>query len=387
MSVKAISILGSTGSIGVSTLEVVAAHADQFRVVAISGGRNIELLAEQARRFRPRLVAVVSEQDAASLRNDLGPSGPEVVAGSEGLIACATYDEAHMVVSSIVGAAGLVPTMAAIAAGKDIALANKETLVTAGAVVMKAVAERGVNLYPVDSEHSAIFQSLAGHSHGDVRRLILTASGGPFLGRSLAELESVTPADALAHPNWTMGRKITIDSATMMNKGLEVIEARWLFGLEGDRIDVHIHPQSIVHSMVEYVDGAVIAQMGIPDMKTPIAYALSYPKRIPLKLPPLDLCRQGQLTFVAPDLETFPCLALAYEALEAGGTAPAVLNAANEIAVEAFLQQQIRFLDIAAIIRRTLGEHDVLPLDSIEDALQADLWGRKTAAQIIQSLY
>ncbi len=380
---KNLAILGSTGSIGVSTLDIVAAHPDRFRVVSLSAGNNLERLEEQIRRFRPQIVSVVQPGAARDLRQRLGSDAPEVVSGVEGLIACATHGPVEMVVSAIVGAAGLVPTMAAIQAGKDIALANKETLVTAGPLVMEAVARHGVKLYPVDSEHSAIFQSLEGHRRSDVRRLILTASGGPFRNRPLSELGRVTPDDALAHPNWSMGRKISIDSATMMNKGLEVIEACWLFDLPPEKVAVHIHPQSIVHSMVEYIDGAVIAQLGIPDMKTPIAYALSYPGRLPLDLPPLDLCALKTLTFEDPDQEKFPCLALAYQAAQTGGTAPAVLNAANEVAVEAFLTGRIGFLDIATVIRRVLDRHSPLELEHINTALRADRWGREEARLVI----
>lgn len=382
---KNLVILGSTGSIGVSTLEVVAAYPDRYGVVALTGGNNLQRLVEQVRRFRPQLVAVLTAADAECLRSTLGPEHPEILFGIEGLIACAVHPEAHLVVSAIVGAAGLVPTMAAIEAGKNVALANKETLVAAGPLVMAAVARKGVQLYPVDSEHSAIFQSLEGHSKADVRRLILTASGGPFRDRALAELRQVTPQDALAHPNWQMGRKISIDSATMMNKGLEVIEARWLFDLPAEKIAVHIHPQSIVHSMVEYVDGSVIAQLGIPDMKTPIAYALSYPERLPLNLPPLDLCALGSLSFAMPDFERFACLGLAYEALREGGTAPAVLNAANEVAVEAFLQGEIAFLAIPAVIRATLERHRATTLTHLDEAIRADRWGRSEARRIIDS--
>ncbi len=374
---KCLAILGATGSIGVSTLDIVAAHPDRFYVGALTGGNNLERLAEQVQRFRPDLVGVLSEEHGQRLRSLLGSQMVEIVFGIEGLIACATLAGADMVVSAIVGAAGLVPTMAAIEAGKDIALANKETLVTAGPLVMSAVARKGVHLFPVDSEHSAIFQSLQGHRRQDVRRLILTASGGPFRTRRLEELSRVTPADALAHPNWQMGRKISIDSATMMNKGLEVIEARWLFDLPGDQIVVHIHPQSIVHSMVEYRDGSVIAQLGIPDMKTPIAYALSYPDRLPLDLPPLDLCALKNLSFDAPEKGRFACLELAYAALACGGTAPAVLNAANEIAVEAFLQGEIGFLDIPALIQQVLERHPVSDLNHIDDVLHADRWSRE----------
>jgi 1-deoxy-D-xylulose-5-phosphate reductoisomerase len=380
---KNLAILGSTGSIGVSTLDIVAAHPDRFRVVSLSAGNNLDRLEEQIRRFRPRIVSVVQPEAARDLRQRLGSDAPEVVSGVEGLIACSTHGQVEMVLSAIVGAAGLVPTMAAIESGKDIALANKETLVTAGPLVMEAVARQGVKLYPVDSEHSAIFQSLEGHRRSDVRRLILTASGGPFRNRPLSELGRVTPEDALAHPNWSMGRKISIDSATMMNKGLEIIEACWLFDLPPEKVAVHIHPQSIVHSMVEYIDGAVIAQLGIPDMKTPIAYALSYPDRLPLDLPPLDLCALKTLTFEEPDQEKFPCLALAYRAARTGGTAPAVLNAANEVAVEAFLLGRIGFLDIAAVIRRVLDRHSPLELEHIDTALRADRWGRQEARLVI----
>ena len=380
---KKLGILGSTGSIGVSTLEIVAAHPDRFQVISLTAGNNLPRLKEQIQRFRPQLVSVLCPEKAKQLQHELGDDGPRVYSGVEGLIACASDEQIDMVVTAVVGAAGLVPTMAAIEAGKDIALANKETLVTAGPLVMAAVKNRGVKLYPVDSEHSAIFQSLEGHRKNDVRRLILTASGGPFRDLPAADMAGVTLADALAHPNWNMGRKITIDSATMMNKGLEVIEARWLFDLPPEQIAVHIHPQSIVHSMVEYVDGAVMAQLGIPDMKTPIAYALSYPDRLPLVLPPLDLCALKSLTFDEPDLAKFPCLDLAYEALAAGGTAPAVLNAANEVAVDAFLQEQIKFLDIAAIIRMVLDSHAPAALDHIDDALRADLWGRQEARRIV----
>lgn len=382
---KKISVLGSTGSIGVSTLDIAAAHPDQFQIVALTAGANLHLLAEQVRRFRPSVVAVLRKEDEVPLRDMLGAAAPEVLSGLEGLMACAVHDEAQMVVSAIVGAAGLVPTMAAIESGKDIALANKETLVTAGALVMEAVQRRGVKLYPVDSEHSAIFQSLEGHRKADVRRLILTASGGPFRDKALAELKQVSPADALAHPNWSMGKKISIDSATMMNKGLEVIEARWLFDLPADRIDVHIHPQSIVHSMVEYVDGSVIAQLGIPDMKTPIAYALSYPERLPLNLPALDLCALGSLSFSKPDNQRFACLELAYEALRAEGTAPAVLNAANEVAVEAFLNRELGFLAIPDILRRVLDAHRHGSLTHIDEALRADRWGRQAARRLIDA--
>jgi 1-deoxy-D-xylulose-5-phosphate reductoisomerase len=384
-SAKRLGILGSTGSIGVSTLDIVAAFPDRFEVVTLTAGNNLVRLEEQIRRFRPQMVAVISEDGAKQLKQRLGDEAPQILSGVEGLVACATHAGIDMVVSAIVGAAGLIPTMSAIESGKDIALANKETLVTAGSLITEAVARHGVRLFPVDSEHSAIFQSLEGHRMDDLRRLILTASGGPFRNRPLEEMADIAPADALAHPNWSMGRKISIDSATMMNKGLEVIEARWLFDVPADRIAVHIHPQSIVHSLVEYIDGAVIAQLGIPDMKTPIAYALSYPNRLPLDLPALDLCSLRNLTFDDPDLERFPCLGLAYDALAMDGTAPAVLNAANEVAVDAFLNEEIAFLDIARIIGATLKGLEVKPLEHIDEVLRADLWGRREARRLIDS--
>jgi 1-deoxy-D-xylulose-5-phosphate reductoisomerase len=383
MPMKSLAILGSTGSIGVSTLEIVAAHPERFRVVALTAGRNLELLADQVCTFRPELVAVPDAADAAALAARLGAAAPRILSGRDGLVACAARSGADLVVSAIVGAAGLEPSLAAIESGIDVALANKETLVAAGELVMSAVARHGVNLFPVDSEHSAIFQSLAGHRKHDVRRLILTASGGPFRNFTAAQLERVTPADALNHPNWSMGRKITIDSATMMNKGLEVIEAHWLFELPADKIAVHIHPESIVHSMVEYVDGAVIAQLGIPDMKTPIALALSWPERLPLELPPLDLCRLGRLHFAEPDLDRFPCLALAYRALRCGGTTPAALNAANEVAVAAFLEQRLAFTAIPRVIATVLDRHTVAPADTLAAVLAADAAAREAAGQLI----
>ncbi|WP_316348259.1 1-deoxy-D-xylulose-5-phosphate reductoisomerase [Desulfuromonas acetoxidans] len=380
---KSISVLGSTGSIGVSTLDVVAEFPDKFRVVALSAGRQIELLADQIRRFKPDVVSVANPADCPRLQALVQDCSVEIVSGIDGVVSCATHPQAQMVVSAIVGAAGLVPTMAAIEAGKDIALANKETLVTAGALIMDAVQRHKVNLLPVDSEHSAIYQSLSGHQYADVRRLILTASGGPFREFSRDQLEHVTLEQALNHPNWTMGAKITIDSATMMNKGLEVIEAYWLFNIPAEHIDVHIHPQSIVHSMVEYIDGSVVAQLGIPDMKTPIAYALAWPDRLPLSLPALDLCQWADLSFSRPDLELFPCLKLAYEALAEGGSAPIVLNAANEIAVEEFLQQNIQYLDISSVIRQVLDQYRNESIHSIDDVLHCDDRARCIARELI----
>jgi 1-deoxy-D-xylulose-5-phosphate reductoisomerase len=380
---KKIAVLGSTGSIGVSTLEIVKAFPDCYQVIALTAGNNINLLQKQVELFRPRIVSVVSEVAAQTLSQQLKGIDVQICCGVEGMIRCATVPETDMVVAAVVGAAGLVPTLAAIKSGKDIALANKETLVTAGSLIMAEVARQKVNLIPVDSEHSAIFQSLAGHRREDVQRLLLTASGGPFRCHGLAQFESITPADALAHPNWDMGRKISIDSATMMNKGLEVIEARWLFDFPAAIIDVLIHPESIIHSLVEYHDGAVMAQLGIPDMKTPIAYALSWPERLPLAQQPLDLCKMGQLSFSEPDPERFPCLQLAYDALAMGGTVPAVMNAANEIAVDAFLNNRLSFLEISQVIEKVMYQHRGEDLTTVEQALHADLWGRHKAQELI----
>ncbi len=383
---KPLSILGSTGSIGVSTLEIVAAYPDRFRVVAMSAGRNLELFAEQIRQFKPQIAAIASQDDVPRLKGLCAGIDVAILGGVEGLIAAATANETEMVVAAIVGAAGLAPTAAAVRAGKDIALANKETLVTAGHLFMEMVAQYGVKLYPVDSEHSAVFQSIEGHRSEDIEKIILTASGGPFRNTPTEQLVNVTVKDALNHPNWSMGRKITIDSATMMNKGLEVIEARWLFDAPVEKIEVNIHPQSIIHSMVEYVDGCVIAQLGTPDMKAPIAYALSYPERIATGVKPLDLTSLSGLTFFKPDLEKFRCLALAYRAINEGESMPAVMNAANEIAVDAFLEGRIGFTQIADLIERTMDAHQAHDLKSIEEVLEADAWGRTTALSICGGL-
>jgi 1-deoxy-D-xylulose-5-phosphate reductoisomerase len=384
---KHLSILGSTGSIGVSTLEIVAAYPDRFRVTALTAGKNLELFVRQIRQFSPRIAAVASVDDIPRLQEMCSELDVEILGGVEGLTAAATADETEMVVAAIVGAAGLVPTAAAIRAGKDIALANKETLVTAGHLFMEMIAQYGVKLYPVDSEHSAVFQSIEGHRSQDISKIILTASGGPFLNTPAAQLATVTVRDALNHPNWTMGRKITIDSATMMNKGLEVIEARWLFDAPVEKIDVNIHPQSIIHSMVEYIDGCVIAQLGSPDMKAPIAYALSYPERVATGVKPLDLTTFSGLTFHKPDLEKFRCLSLAYQAINAGESMPAVMNAANEIAVETFLTGGIGFVQIAEVIERTMDAHQAHDLKSIDEVLLADSWGREKAREICGGLH
>jgi len=383
---KSLSILGSTGSIGVSTLEIVAAYPERFRVVALTAGKNLELFVRQIRQFSPRIAAVASPEDVPRLKELCDGLDVEILGGVEGLIAAATADETEMVVAAIVGAAGLAPTAAAVQAGKDIALANKETLVTAGHLFMEMVSRCGVKLYPVDSEHSAVFQSIEGHRSQDIEKIILTASGGPFRNTPVEQLAHVTVRDALNHPNWSMGRKITIDSATMMNKGLEVLEARWLFDAPVEKIQVNIHPQSIIHSMVEYVDGCVIAQLGTPDMKAPIAYALSYPERVATGVKPLDLTAFSGLTFFKPDLDKFRCLALAYRAINDGESMPAVMNAANEIAVEKFLDGRIAFLQIAEVIERTMDAHQAHDLKSIEEVLLADAWGRETALKICGGL-
>lgn len=380
---KGISILGCTGSIGVSTLDVVRRFPSRFRVRALACRSNVKLLERQVRQFEPEMVAVGDKKIAETLKKMLGKSGVKILHGEEGMVRAASMSGVDMVVVAIVGAAGLVPTMAAIEAGKDVALANKETLVCAGSLVMAAVKRNGIKLLPVDSEHSAIFQSLKGHRKKDLARLTLTASGGPFQGKSLEELARVRPADALKHPNWEMGRKITIDSSTLMNKGLEVIEAKWLFGVELDRISVLIHRESIVHSMVEFVDGSVIAQLGVPDMRVPISYALGYPGRLQKDMPGLDLARVGTLSFGEPDLIRFPCLSYAFDALKAGGTMPAVLNAANEVAVQAFLDGKIGYMDIPALVKGAMAAHAPTEPMDVEDVLRADRWARKKARKLI----
>jgi 1-deoxy-D-xylulose-5-phosphate reductoisomerase len=381
---KKIAILGSTGSIGCSALQVIEQFPDRFQVVGLAAGRNVDLLIEQIHRFRPKVAAVLDQELADDLASRLpGDAGVEVLAGSTGYQELASHTDADMVLSSMVGAAGLLPTLSAIRAGKDVALANKETLVMAGALVMGEVQKYKVTLLPVDSEHNAIFQALEGHRREDLKRILLTASGGPFLNLPKEQLKSVTPAQALAHPNWEMGAKITIDSATMMNKGLEVIEAKWLFEVPVEKIDVHIHPQSIVHSMVEYVDGSVIAQLGMPDMRVPIAYALAYPERLKLDLPTLDFFSVQTLTFQEPDLSRFPCLDLAFTACKAGGTMPGVLNASNEVAVQAFLYNRIPFVGIARLVDKVMEEHELAPATELEAILAADAWARARAEEII----
>lgn len=369
---KKIAVLGSTGSIGTQTLDIVREHRE-LKITALAAGSNIDLLEKQVREFLPSLVCVYNEEKAAKLRENLKDLSTKVVAGMDGLLACATQAEAETVVAAIVGMIGILPTIEAIKAGKDIALANKETLVTAGNLIMPLIKEKKVSLLPVDSEHSAIFQSLHGEKKEDVHKIILTASGGPFRGKKPAELENVRPKDALKHPNWVMGQKLTIDSATLVNKGLEVMEAAWLFGVPVDRIQVVVHPQSVIHSMVEYRDGSIIAQLGVPDMRLPIQYALFYPDRTSFPGGErVDFIKLGQLTFEEPDVDTFYGLKLGYRAGRIGGSMPTVYNAANEWAVAAFLQEKIAFPDIPAIIKEAMNHHQLIQNPSLNEILNTE---------------
>lgn len=381
---KRIVILGSTGTIGVNALDVIRTFRRRFKVSALVAGRNLELLAEQVAEFAPRVVSVRERGDVDALRKLIGRRRTEIVYGEDGAVAAATEPTADFVLAAIVGGAGLVPTFAAVQAGKDVGLANKEALVMSGELFVREARKRGVRLLPVDSEHSAVFQCLEGNRRKDVDKIILTASGGPFLRTPLGRLPEVTVGQALEHPTWKMGPKITIDSATMMNKGLEVIEARWLFGLPAERVEVMIHPQSIVHSMVRYRDGAVMAQLGIPDMRIPIAYALSYPERLDTGLSPLDLTQGGQLTFLDVESPRYPALDIAYGALARGGTVPPVLNAANEVAVSAFLDGRIGFRRIHEISRETIAAHDPVKPRRLEQVLEADRWARAFAEDLVQ---
>ena len=392
-----LTILGATGTIGVNTLDVVARHPDKFKVVALTGQNQIEKLAEQCRRFNPRYAVVLDADKAGALEKLLAGSGTEVLVGLAALEHVSALPEVDSVMAAIVGAAGLRPALAAARAGKRVLLANKETLVMAGRFFMEAVREHGATLLPIDSEHNAIFQCMpqpgaldasplspdASRLPPGVRRILLTASGGPFRTRAVETLKDVTPEEAVAHPNWVMGKKISVDSASMMNKGLEVIEARWLFNARPDQIEVVIHPQSIVHSMVEYLDGSVLAQLSNPDMRTPIAHSLAYPERVEAGVNWLDLAKIGSLTFEAPDFARFPCLKLAYQALETAGAAPAVLNAANEVAVAAFLDRRIPYLGISATLEAVLGRLAGLPADSLEDLTVADAAARRAAEELI----
>ena len=393
MEQKKIVLLGSTGSIGTQTLQV-AQHLDSVRILAVAANRNVTLLEQQIRRFHPALCAVYDESAAKDLRTRVQDTAVRVVSGMDGLMEAAVLPEADMVVAAMVGSIGLRPVLAAIRSGKDIALANKETLVTAGSIVMREIADNSVRILPVDSEHSAIFQCLhaigsknvsadtrteghAGRDGNKVKRILLTASGGPFYGKTRKELQTITAEQALRHPNWDMGGKITIDSATLMNKGLEVIEAKWLFDVEPEQIEVVVHRESIVHSMVEFCDNSVIAQMGIPDMRIPIQLALTYPKRVESVVPAVDFTNYPSLTFGQPDCETFRCLALAYSALHTGGTMPAAMNAANEAAVDAFLRGRLSFLGIAELVEEAMNAHRPVESPTLDDIFETDRWARE----------
>ncbi len=387
---RTLTVLGSTGSIGVSTLDVVRRHPEKFRIAALCAHSQQDRLFEQCLEFKPCYAVLGKRESAVELQERLRQAGSltKVEYGEVALEKMASLPEADTVMAAIVGAAGLLPALAAARAGKRILLANKEALVMAGAVFMRAVKEYGAELHPIDSEHNAVFQSLPINYSGDflgsgVERILLTASGGPFRNACPDDLHAVTPDQACAHPKWSMGRKISVDSATMMNKGLEVIEAHWLFNIPGERIDVVIHPESVIHSLVQYVDGSVIAELGNPDMRTPIAHALAYPERIDSGVGPLDLFAVGQLNFTRPDADLFPCLALAYQALYLGGSASAVLNAANEVAVQAFLDGQLSFTSIAKVNRMVLDSAPILPINTIDDVLQADSLARQAAFDLV----
>jgi 1-deoxy-D-xylulose-5-phosphate reductoisomerase len=374
---KGIAILGSTGSIGTNTLRVVDRLADRFSVVGLAAGGRVDELTEQAARFRPKVVSIRSEEDARELRRRI----PDLAVGSgiQGMVDVATHPEVDIVVSATVGAIGLMPTLRALESGKTVALANKETLVVAGEIMTRALKRSGAQLLPVDSEHNAIHQCLAGRPDQMLRRIWLTASGGPFRHASLDEMRRARPSEALKHPTWRMGPKITIDSATLMNKGFEVIEARWLFGVQPSQVRIVVHPQSTIHSMVEFEDGSLLAQLGVTDMRLPIQYALTYPERLATDLPALDLEQPMSLEFHPPDLERFPCVRLAYEAIESGGTVPAVLNAANEVAVAAYLEERIGFLQIPEVLGETLARHDRQEAGDLETVQAADVWAREEA--------
>ena len=379
-----ISILGSTGSIGTQTLEVVR-EIGGINVCALTANSNIDLLERQIREFKPAVAAVMDSEKAAILKSKVKDCETEIVSGINGLTAAAVYEKSDTVVTSVVGNIGIIPTFEAIRAGKNIALANKETLVSAGELIINAAKKFRVKIYPVDSEHSSIFQSLRGNRENKIRRILLTASGGPFRGMKREQLKDVKASDALKHPNWSMGKKVTIDSATLMNKGLELIEAKWLFDVDVEAIEVLIHPQSIVHSAVEYEDGAVIAQLGEPDMKVPIQYALTYPKRVKNSFPKIDFEKRNTLTFEKPDMDTFRCLSLAYKAIKCGGTMPAVMNGANEIAVSAFLDDKIGFLAIADIIEKTMDSYTVKYDYSVEELVEADKWAKDYSSALIKT--
>ena len=379
---KKISLLGSTGSIGTNVLDVIERNPENFQIIGMSAGSNIDLFAKQIRKFKPRVVALFDTKKIPTLKELIADLDIEILSGEEGTITVATLPEADVVVSGVMGSAGLLPAIHALKSGKNLALANKETLVIAGELVLREAKKTNSQIIPIDSEHSAIFQVLNGEKKERIKKIILTASGGPFRTFSLGEMETVTVKDALKHPNWDMGAKITIDSSTMMNKGLEYIEAKWLFGVNTP-VEIIVHAQSIIHSMIEFVDTSILAQLGIPDMRVPIAYALTYPDRFECDLPSLDLTSMGNLTFEAPDFERFPCLGLAIDAMEIGKTMPAVLNAANEIAVQAFLEELISYKDIAELIRMVMQNHNPSPLKELEDVLIADRWAREETTKLV----
>ena len=379
---KKISLLGSTGSIGTNVLDVIERNPEKFQILGMSAGNNVDLFAKQIRKFKPRVVALFDTKKIPTLKERIADLDIEILSGEEGTIAVATLPEADVVVSGVMGSAGLLPAIHALKSGKNLALANKETLVIAGELVLREAKKTNSQIIPIDSEHSAIFQVLNGEKKERIKKIILTASGGPFRTFSFDQMETVTVKDALKHPNWDMGAKITIDSSTMMNKGLEYIEAKWLFGVNTP-VEIIVHAQSIIHSMIEFVDTSIMAQLGIPDMRVPIAYALTYPDRFECDLPSLDLTTMGNLTFEAPDFERFPCLRLAIDAMEIGKTMPAVLNAANEIAVQAFLEELISYKDIAELIRMVMQNHNPSPLKELQDVLIADRWAREETTKLV----
>ncbi len=379
---KKISLLGSTGSIGANVLDVIERNPEKFQIFGMSAGNNVDLFAKQIRKFKPRVVALFDTKKIPTLKEQIADLDIEILSGEEGSIAVATLPEADVVVSGIMGSAGLLPAIHALKSGKNLALANKETLVIAGELVLREAKKTNSQIIPIDSEHSAIFQVLNGEKKERIKKIILTASGGPFRTFSFDQMETVTVKDALKHPNWDMGAKITIDSSTMMNKGLEYIEAKWLFGVNTP-VEIIVHAQSIIHSMIEFVDTSIIAQLGIPDMRVPIAYALNYPDRFECDLPSLDLTTIGNLTFEAPDFKRFPCLRLAIDAMEIGKTMPAVLNAANEIAVQAFLEELISYKDIAELIHMVMQNHNPSPLKELQDVLIADRWAREETTKLV----
>ena len=379
---KKISLLGSTGSIGTNVLDVIERNPEKFQILGMSAGSNVDLFAKQIRKFKPRVVALFDTKKIPTLKERIADLDIEILSGEEGTIAVATLPETDVVVSGVMGSAGLLPAIHALKSGKNLALANKETLVIAGELVLREAKKTNSQIIPIDSEHSAIFQVLNGEKKERIKKIILTASGGPFRTFSYDQMETVTVKDALKHPNWDMGAKITIDSSTMMNKGLEYIEAKWLFGVNTP-VEIIVHAQSIIHSMIEFVDTSILAQLGIPDMRVPIAYALTYPDRFECDLPSLDLTTMGNLTFEAPDFERFPCLRLAIDAMEIGKTMPAVLNAANEIAVQAFLEELISYKDIAELIRMVMQNHNPSPLKELQDVLIADRWAREETTKLV----